>query len=90
MAGNINTADLVAACKSLRAQHGMQEAAVDSHEKLPALDAVMRNIIADISGNSIDYDTIVDATANAVYQKMNGARLYKTNGDQLGVIGVVD
>jgi ATPases of the AAA+ class len=87
-AGNINTDDLIGACHSLRAQHGMQEVAIDSHEKLPPLDRMFRDMINESAG--VDYSNLVEAASEAVYNKMQGARLFKPNGDYLGTIAVSD
>lgn len=71
--GTINTDDLVHACNSLRAQLALQEAASDSHEKLPPLDQQFRDMIAQATG--IDLGQLSQVTSNAVYQRLYGAPL---------------
>ena len=71
--GLINDVDLVNACNSLRAQHELQEAAADSHEKLPPLDQQLRQMIEEVSG--VDVDTVIEGAAKAVFMRMNGAGL---------------
>jgi hypothetical protein len=71
--GTINTDDLVHACNSLRAQLALQEAASDSHEKLPPLDQQFRDMIAQATG--IDPDLLSTVTTNAVRKSMYAAAL---------------
>lgn len=71
--GLINDTDLANACESLRAQHALQEAAADSHEKLPPLDQQLRAMIEDVSG--VDIDTVIAGAIKAIEARVNGGAL---------------
>lgn len=86
--GPINTEDLVAALKSLRAQLALQDAANDRHEKLPMLDRVFRQMLAD------EVFPPMAAMGQAVEEKLEerveSAAILKPNGDRLGNIKLND
>ena len=83
--GPINTEDLVHACNSLRAQLALQEAASDSHEKLPPLDQMFRQIVTEQA--TPDEDVIYNAVDNAIENRINGASLFRPDDHkQIGVI----
>jgi transitional endoplasmic reticulum ATPase len=77
--GQINGDDLIHACNSLRAQLGLQEAAADSHEKLPPLDQQFREMIAQATG--VDLNQLGAVTQRSVQRAMHGAALIQeSNG----------
>ena len=79
---DISTIDLVHSLESLRAQHNMQVAASDQHEKLPPLDQMFRRMINDEVQPSTD--AIESAVDERIEARINGAQIMKPNGDPLG------
>ena len=82
--GPVSTEDLVHTCNSLRAQQALQDAASDTHEKLPPLDQMFRQIVGEMSG--ADPEVISEAVGEIVHSKMYGAPILKPNGDNLGTL----
>lgn len=78
-AGPIATMDLVHACNSLRAQQALQEAANDSHEKLPPLDQMFRQMVQEES--NVDADSMRLVIDERINEKINGAAIVKPGGD---------
>jgi len=81
---NISTEDLVHSLGSLRAQHNMQQAASDQHEKLPPLDAMFRKMI--VENATPDMERIEEAVDERIEYRINGATLVKPNGERLANI----
>lgn len=82
---NISTEDLVHSLNSLRAQYDMQQAANDQHEKLPTLDKVFRQMVAD-NANGADGEMLSEIVDNVVENRLNGAQLVKPTGEKLGQV----
>ncbi len=81
---SISTEDLVHSLNSLRAQHNMQQAASDQHEKLPPLDIMFRQMISDAA--SPDPEAVRDVVDEQIEYRVNGAALIKPNGERLANI----
>ena len=81
---DISTDDLVHSLESLRAQHAMQMAANDQHEKLPHLDQMFRKMI--IENATPSTDAIEQVVDDRIETRMNGAALMKPNGERLANI----
>lgn len=75
--GEIVTTDLVHACNSLRAQFDLHMAAIDRPDKLPALDEIFRQVVAD--GANVDPDQIRRAIGSEIENRLNGASLVDTD-----------
>jgi len=84
--GPINTSDLVHACHSLRAQEALQLAAADSHEKLPPLDQMFRQMIGEMSG--ADPDHFAELVDEKINERLHGASIIKQDGNRLGQLHV--
>ena len=82
---NISTDDLVHSLNSLRAQHDMQVAASDQHEKLPPLDAMFRKMISE-SSSGFDEESLHETIDNVVENRINGASIVRRNGESFGQI----
>lgn len=81
--GPLSTDDLVNACDSLRSQFDLQERANDQHEKLPPLDQMLRQMIADeVPSSSLDINDVEEAVDNRIEYRVNGARLVSDEGDE--------
>lgn len=81
---DISTEDLVHSLESLRAQHAMQMAANDQHEKLPPLDTMFKRMIVENATPSSE--AIESAVDERIEARINGAVLRKPNGDTIGQI----
>lgn len=79
---DISTDDLVHSLNSLRAQHAMQMAANDQHEKLPHLDRMFRQMIEEHAQPGPE--AIATAVDEQIEFRLNGAAIVKPNGERLG------
>lgn len=75
-AGQINGPDLIHALNSLRDQYALQERASDTIEKLPPLDRMLRQMIAEHATPS--EDTIKHAVDEQIEYRLDGASVVNT------------
>jgi transitional endoplasmic reticulum ATPase len=80
--GRINTDDIVHALNSLRAQEDLQKRANDQKVELPALDTILRGYIQ----NGIDPQALSQIVDNGIVARIDGANLFKPNGDHMAVV----
>jgi len=85
----ITTDHLVKSLNSLRPQWERQEAAKRMKRELPPIDQMLHDIVGEHVDNvsvEVDYGQIYEQVDSAIERRIDGARIYRDNGDEFGQI----
>jgi len=77
--GPVSTDDLIHTCNSLRAQQALQDAAQDTHEKLPPLEQMFGEIVEERSA-AVTPDMLEQVVDNRVVARMDTSTIFDRDG----------